>query len=62
MRVKRTNCNGCPECVGCGRKFEEWSYHECDICGSLEQLYIYDGKEICADCLLKEFEEVDMEE
>ena len=62
MKIKQTNCNGCPECIGCGRKYEEWTYYECDRCGSLEQLYRYEGEEICADCLLKEFEEVDMEE
>ena len=62
MKKIETRCNGCPECVGCGRKHEEWSYYECDRCGSLEQLYIYEGEEICAECLLKEFEEVNMEE
>ena len=62
MKITETRCNGCPECIGCGRKYEEWSYHECDRCGSLEQLYIFGNEEICAECLLLEFEEVDMEE
>lgn len=63
MKITETRCHGCPECVGCGRKFEEWSYHECDRCGSLERLYIWDnGEELCADCLLQEFDTVDMEE
>ena len=62
MKITRTNCNGCPECIGCGRKYEEWTYHECDRCGSLEQLYIWDGEELCGKCILNELEEVDMEE
>jgi hypothetical protein len=62
MRVKGTDCNGCPECINCGRN-GWYYYHKCDRCGSTEQLYIWQhGEELCAECLLEEFEEVDMEE
>lgn len=61
MRVQGTDCYGCLECIGCGRK-RWYYYHECDRCGSTEQLYKYDGEELCAECLFKEFDEVDMEE
>ena len=63
MKITQTNCNGCPECIGCGRKYEEWTYHECDRCGSLEQLYYTsDGEELCATCILSDYEEVDMDD
>lgn len=62
MRIKGTECNGCPECIGCWRRHSDYYYHECDRCGCTEKLYKYDGEELCAECLLEEFEEVDMEE
>ena len=61
MRVKGNDCNDCPECIGCGRNYWYY-YHECDKCGSTEQLYIYNGDELCAECILDDLEEVDMEE
>lgn len=61
MRVKGNDCVGCETCIGCGRRYDYY-YHECDRCGSPEQLYKYDGEELCVECLLKEFEEVDMED
>ena len=63
MKIKETSCYGCQECVGCGRKYEEWSYHKCDRCGSTEQLYYsHDGEELCVECILEDLEKVDMEE
>jgi len=63
MRIRETRCHGCTECIGCGRKFEDFYYHECDRCGSLEKLYYTpDGEELCAECILNDYEEVDMEE
>lgn len=63
MKVKESCCNECPECISCGRKYEVFFYHICDRCGREEQLYVWDnGEELCAECLLKEFDEVDMEE
>jgi hypothetical protein len=61
MKYIGNDCVGCETCIGCGRR-EDYYYHVCDRCESPEQLYIYYGEEICAECLLKEFEEVDMEE
>lgn len=61
MKVKTTDCYGCPECIGCGRN-RWYYYHKCDRCGSTEQLYVYEDEELCESCLLEEFEEVDMEE
>ncbi len=62
MRVKGTDCVSCPECIGCGRS-GWYYYHECDRCGSTEQLYYSpDGEELCMKCIMEDYEEVDMEE
>ena len=63
MKIKASECVGCAECIGCWRKHSEYWYHECDRCGSLEKLYYTpDGEELCAECILDDYEEVDMEE
>lgn len=62
MWVEETRCHECPECVHCGRKEETVIWHVCDRCNSDEQLYKYNSEELCAECLLGEFEQVDMEE
>lgn len=61
MRVKGTDCYGCPECIGCGRN-RWYYYHICDRCESDGKLYKYEDEELCETCLLAEFEEVDLEE
>ena len=54
------DCVGCETCFNCGRR-EDYYYHVCDECGSTEQLYKFEDKELCAKCLLGHFEEVDMD-
>lgn len=61
MVVKENDCVACETCIGCGRR-DDYYYHVCDRCESTDQLYEYDGEELCAECLLKEFKEVDMDE
>ena len=55
------DCVGCETCFNCGRR-NDYHYHACDDCGSTEQLYKHDGKELCQECLLKYFDEVDMDD
>ena len=54
------------ECVNCGLPclgkicpYREIPHYYCDRCGEEETLYYYDGEELCAYCLLKEFEIVE---
>lgn len=51
------NCVGpCPMgCIHCGRSHEHNYF--CDECGDeyLEELFEYDGKELCWECYKKEF-------
>ena len=60
MRIKGTDCVGCAECIGCGRN-RYYYYHVCDRCERPEQLYRYENEELCAECLLEEFEQVEEE-
>lgn len=60
MIIKENYCVGCEICMNCGRKYDYY-FHACDECGSDEQLYKYDGKELCDECLLSHFDEVNME-
>lgn len=41
---RETMCNGCPECVGCGRDLLKTDVFRCDQCG--EEFYEGNGKEI----------------
>lgn len=61
MVIRDNACVGCETCRGCGRKYD-YFYHVCDECESDEQLYYYEGQELCAECILRNFEEVDMDE
>lgn len=57
MKIEN-DCVGCPiPCIDCGRK--RTPHYYCDKCGSEETLYRYDDKELCKDCLAKEFEIVE---
>ena len=52
-----TECNGCAECVGCGRQFRNIRVKFCDKCGNeVDKLY-YDEKhrEICWECYRDQF-------
>ena len=50
--IKGGRCNGCAECWGCGRKYEDLEVIVCDRCGC-EVNYDpveYHGEELCNDC------------
>ena len=60
MVIKENDCFGCETCIGCGRK-RSYFIRVCDECESNDQLYKYEGKELCEECLLSYFDKVDME-
>lgn len=50
MRESRITCNGCPECIGCGRKTAV-EVMICDICGAeTDELKEIGGMELCWEC------------
>ena len=59
-------CVGCPPSVGCDKvTCAYWNSVEvvCDECGDyVEDLYWFDDKQLCADCVLKNLEKVDLSE
>ncbi len=48
-----SKCNGCAECVHCGRAFEQFEFVSCDACGEegLDRYYVYEGEEYCEECM-----------
>lgn len=56
------NCVGCPQgCISCGRKHQTvLEALICDSCGK-ERYSLYDvnGSQLCEDCILSEFKEID---
>ena len=51
-------CVGCPQgCIHCGRDKTQHLY--CDRCGAdCEELYVFDGEELCEECLLEMFDKI----
>ena len=54
----RNECVSCGlPCISCG--LQRVHVKVCDYCGEdVDTLYEYGGEQVCADCLLAEFEEV----
>lgn len=55
------DCVGCPQgCIHCGRDVDRKIYF-CDECGTTidygENLYIYEGEELCLECYKEQFNE-----
>ena len=59
---KESDCYSCGECIGCGRDhLYDYEYLECDKCGDeVETLYVYEGKELCYDCLMDNIEIIEL--
>ena len=57
IRVEN-ECVGCPQgCIHCGRDKTQHLY--CDRCGEdSEELFIFDGEELCEDCLKNSLERI----
>lgn len=52
-------CQGCAECIGCGRKWQKHKVIICDYCGKeCDWVYLLNGDHICADCLDEVLEKV----
>lgn len=59
-------CVGCPKemgCIGSSCRYRNVPYYICDCCGADEEydgvdIYEFDGKHYCSDCLIEQFEKV----
>jgi hypothetical protein len=57
------DCQGCAECVGCGRKYRKHKVIVCDLCGKeVEEVHIVYGDHICNDCLPDMFEKISVDD
>lgn len=63
MKKIEDECVGCDSmglnCLGNACRYKNVVRFYCDRCGEETKLYYYDDKELCAECLLKEFEVVE---
>ena len=63
--IRRSNgCVACPrDAIGCNHTmcdYAEQVDYICDGCGeSVEQLYWVDGYQLCGDCVLRQFDQVE---
>ena len=63
MKCVENECVGCTElglhCMGdmCPNRAVTRFY--CDRCGEEEELYNYDGEELCIECIKKQLEKVE---
>lgn len=62
MKKIENECVNCPVemgCIGDACPNKNVTRYYCDNCGEEEMLYIYDGEELCQECLLEKFDKVD---
>jgi hypothetical protein len=58
MITYEDNCVFCPHCINCGRKRQKVYY--CDNCKeSTDELYEYEGAQLCEGCLLDKVPKVE---
>lgn len=64
MIKRESKCNGCAECVRCGRKHRHETLVFCDGCGTIieDEVYEIDGKHYCDECILNMFYRFDASE
>ena len=64
--VKYENeCVGCPKemsCLGNICPYKNVKHLYCDKCGEdCEELYVFDGEELCEECLLDSFKKITLD-
>ena len=65
MRVVENECCGCATdnypCLGNSCPNRNVVRYYCDECHEEEELYRFDGEDLCLDCISKRLEKVDLE-
>lgn len=67
MREVKDECCGCAvpayPCMGSSCPNKNVVHYYCDRCKSefgAEELYQYEGEEVCGDCILEDFERIEV--
>lgn len=59
MQKVKNHCVDCGQpCIRNACRHYEVTHYYCDKCGEEEELYEYEGQELCADCILEELPKV----
>lgn len=63
MIVIESDCVDCElPCIYKACPYYEVTKYYCDNCGEEDDLYYYDGEQLCVDCILERLEKVDIDE
>ena len=61
MKETKNECVNCDlPCLGQTCPYRNVTRFYCDECGIEEQLYYYDGQELCIDCIKNQLEKVEV--
>lgn len=61
MRRLENDCVDCGmPCIGYSCPYRNVTHFYCDDCGEEEQLYEFDGEELCIDCIEKRLKKVNL--
>ena len=62
MMIFEDNCVDCPPEIGCFGvtcPLKNVPVYYCDDCEKQNELYVFEGDELCADCILKRLPKVE---
>lgn len=62
MKTINDECVGCPPgmfCLGSTCQYKNVTRYYCDDCHRENELYHFEGDELCEDCVLKRLEKVE---
>lgn len=61
MKKTENDCVDCGlPCIGYYCPYRNVTHFYCDDCGEEEQLYEFDGEELCIDCIEKRLKKVNL--
>ena len=62
MKVIEHECVGCASEMGCNKntcRYWNSAHYYCDNCGDEEQLYEFEGEQLCLNCIESRLEKVE---
>jgi len=62
MKISENNCVNCPDdmgCLGSSCPYADTLHYYCDDCEREEELYYFEGEELCVECILERLDKVE---